>query len=200
MRCPACNSQQVAKVHYTIYVECLFCRTIYTCQDIIKLIVRENDGPEVRNTPELMDRRLQFVQQYINPKTAWDFGCGNSELGRYLRQVSIQTWEYDKHHSRPFYTYPNVDAIFMVEVIEHLYDPHQTLRMLWGHLNPDGVIYIETTFREGLGDNPATHPYLDPRIGHVTILSRLGLSHVAPGEAVEHWENDNVVILQKAAP
>ncbi len=86
----------------------------------------------------------------------------------------------------------------MVEVIEHLAHPKETLIELAAKLRISGVIYIETTFADAVED-PNNHSYVDPSIGHRTIISRKGLDICAKAAGLELAKevNSNVVILKK---
>ena len=173
------------------YARCNECGTIYTTDDISHLIVTENDNASTRNTKEAHEARLRRLGPVAR---VFDYGCGNGEFGRFLVSKGIFARGYDRglewpHHEIEF------DAVTMIEVIEHLRDPKEALRASAGLLGPNGLIYIESTFADQIQDF-ARHPYVDARIGHVTILSRNGLSRILPKGMETEWLNPNVVLIK----
>ncbi len=109
----------------------------------------------------------------------------------------IEAKGIDQHTSLALATAPvgAFDAINMVEVIKHLPDPIAVLERLLRLLKRGGIIYVETSLVDHLGD-PATSPYIDPRIGHCLILSRRSIEFLRRrlGTSLTRI-NDNVFIL-----
>ncbi len=183
----------------TQYEQCGLCYTIYALTEIHPKT--ENDNSRERNYLQINQDRINRVvaASPAGVHRAIDFGCGKLDLARKLVEngihtVGIDTWTANTIGN----TEGEVDAVFMVEVIEHLSDPKQVLTELTSKLKIGGVIYIETTFVDQI-KAPDTHPYIDPRIGHRTIVSRRGLEFMmgAAGLELEREVNRNVVILRK---
>lgn len=113
-------------------------------------------------------KNLKFVG-VGEEKRVLDFGCGNGELATALAERGINVTAFDftpnSYHEQLFKIDMNnqslrftsnledlggfFDVIFMLQVIEHLYDPIETLRNLKDKLKPNGVIIIETPTKDG---------------------------------------------------
>ena len=102
-----------------------------------------------------------------------DYGCGRGELVKALREQGFDANGYDPY-SEDFSDHPRglYDTIFMVEVIEHTSEPYAELDHIVSLLAPGGKLIVETSFSNWVDVN---HPYLDPKIGHSTVFSHLGL-------------------------
>jgi len=205
MNCPACDTRLIDGTG-SIYVCCDDCGSIIATRSITDLIETHNDSPDQRNTDKLHQVRLDRAEKAMDGvpiDNVIDFGCGKSQdFTRYLKNIDyirvtpididtpIQLDDLIHEHSL-------YDVCFMVEVIEHLKSPSYELSIIRQALRPDGVVYIETTFADSIESLP--HPYVDPKIGHCTILSKKGLTLLAKeiGYLVE-FLNDNVAILKKA--
>lgn len=193
LKCPACTEETRAE-RASLYVKCEDCKTIFATRDISELIETENDNPESRNTAQLHETRLRRLGDVTS---VLDFGCGNGEFLDYLCHHNVSCQGYDQGY--PWPGFEKFDAITMIEVIEHLRDPREQLRACAQLLIDGGKIYIESTFSDQIKDF-TSHPYVDPRIGHVTILSREGLRRILPEGFEANWINPNVVLLRKENP
>ncbi len=177
------------------------CGTIYTTDVVVP--ETENDNPKGRNHKSqhlIRFRRVESESSTEGIQDVLDFGCGDGEFVNYLKFLGCNAYGIDTDTAGQLDDIPEdfVDAVFMIEVIEHLTGPQQILKELTSKLYEGGVIYIETTFAEQISD-PSTHPYVDPRIGHRTIVSRKGLGIMAAAAGLEIAKdvNPNVVILRK---
>lgn len=200
--CPACLTLvRGARVNKSgiDYAQCA-CGTIFTTQDISSALVTENDNSLARNKREFNQARVARVEQVLGykPFHVIDFGCGEGHLVHYLHSQEIAAIGIDKHTEQKLGgLIPNtLDCIFMVEVIEHLPNPRETLAELVSKLHVNGVIYIETTWADQITD-PVTSPYVDPQIGHVTILSLAGLLKCLPSNATVDYKRGNVVVVRR---
>lgn len=200
MICPACRRRNVFMCNSfgTNYAKCTKCGTIYTTEKIVP--VTENDKSETRNDPEAHRSRYERVLYGSTIKTVLDFGCGYGLFVSYLRLMGIEADGIDKTTELKIDKLKpkHYDAIFMIEVIEHLRNPQETIKKLGRAIKKGGMLYIETSFADQVEDI-ASCEYIDPRIGHVSILSNKGLQYCLPKMAWEVQEkvNDNVIIMRK---
>lgn len=178
------------------YHKCPGCSTIFTKEDISKVIVTENDGPNLRNLDPIFDTRAKRLTTLVKSNGIYiDFGCGNGEFVAYLQNtVKAMAIGIDKHtrlQLKDLHKEAHT-GVFMIEVIEHLENPIETIKELLTLVEPhSGWIYIESTFAEAIQDKD-NHPYVDPQIGHRTIISRTALD----GQFHTVWFNDNAVLIR----
>ncbi len=125
-----------------------------------------------------------------------DFGCGLGVTVGLLRQklglnavgvdVSAE-FEQSGHLHRcsleemqAKYPPGYFDAIYSIEVFEHLEDPKGTIGQLGKLLKPGGKILINTSTREFIAKHDPEQAYIDPlRRGHISIYSLSSLSKAA---------------------
>lgn len=114
----------------------------------------EDAGWKERNTESNFKIHLDSILHY-NPgaKKILDFGCGYGKFTAYLREKG-----YDAYGSDPFPDLPKsdylapdyapwlhlYDAITMIEVLEHLPNPLETLEDLKGAIQKKGTLHIQT--------------------------------------------------------
>lgn len=175
------------------YHRCPGCATIFTKEAFVANT--ENDNSAERNTPV---RYKQILERVFPLEGAYmDYGCGNGEFVAWLNKhvESVRAVGVDLHTGLTIQDFADewLSGIFMIEVIEHLQDPLKILRELYHKLKPGGFIYIESTFADSIKDHKE-HPYVDPKIGHRVILSRLALSQFPMQQT---WINPHVLIMRK---
>ena len=157
------------------YYRCLDTKTIFT-PDVL------NQADMVGGTNEL-DRnfggnhaRISRIQNILPVVTVLDYGCGNGMFLETMLSRGLIAEGYDpyseKYKKKPKRFY---DVITMIEVIEHTRSPFDELRHVHSLLRPGGLLYIETSFSDWVNKD---HPYLNPRIGHCTVFSQIGLDMV----------------------
>lgn len=199
MNCPVCYTfNEPTFLRSSVeYAVCEKCQTVYTTADITSITCTENDSTEPRNTIELNELRLSRVTKALGkqPQTVLDFGCGQGQLLAFLTNKGIQSMGVDKHTDVQLCDVSEkVDAIFMVEVLEHLSNPREIIKELFKKLSTNGVIYIETGFRDattGLQDH-----YIDPKIGHITIMPIQSLKYILPNSAVFKVLNTTTILVK----
>lgn len=199
MNCPICNKDKgISKlINGAFYHKCE-CGTIYTGK-ISHLIKTENESSIDRNTNQLNQIRLNRALK-VNPnaKTILDFGCGYGLFVSFLRFNNYTADGIDNGTNLRLEDLKDnqYDIIFMIEVIEHLFDPKNVLLQLCNALTRTGVLYIETTFSDQI-DDFTNSSYIDPSIGHATILSKKALQSILPKSFKCEWVNDNVILVKK---
>lgn len=203
-RCPVCKARRLqfrfAK-HGVDYWSCVGCGALFAPRLADSHILTHNQNPEDRALHEHQETRLARIEQHLGrkPDRVLDFGCGHGDYVRFLRGREIDAVGIDRDTElqlrdlKPQF----FDAINMVEVIEHLLEPEEILRKLVKALKPDGVLYVESSFVDDLGDLLAS-PYIDPRIGHCCIHSRASITLLAKKLRLETtWINQNVPVFRK---
>jgi hypothetical protein len=95
----------------------------------------------------------RFISDAITPycggaRSALDFGCGPTPVFAALLEKHIENVDYYDPHFYPDRSFKErkYDLITATEVIEHLQDPIETLRMLAAILNPGGGLALMTKF------------------------------------------------------
>jgi hypothetical protein len=202
--CPVCHGRELAASITKAdvrYWECTTCEALFAQGHDPNVIVTHNNAPGERTDPMLQANRLRRITDQLGrpPRKLLDFGCG---LGRYVDYLNSNGYDavgidMETELQLADMKTGDVDAINMVEVIEHLMEPKPILRQLIDILEPGGVLYAESSFVDYLGD-PAQSKYIDPRIGHCCIHSRRSIAHLAWYLRVElTWLNNNVFVLRK---
>lgn len=126
-----------------------------------------------------------------------DYGCGAGNLVRSLRAAGLEAEGYDPF-STEFSKKPGglFNTVYMIEVIEHTASPYSELGEIREMMVEGGRLIVETSFSNWVvvGD-----PYLNPKIGHSTIFSHLGLDvlMVSKGFSPAQHINRNVRIFTK---
>jgi SAM-dependent methyltransferase len=117
-----------------------------------------------------------------------DFGCGAGITATMLRsEMNLNAVGVDpfgeftespflhRHSLKELQTkYPRgyFDAIYSIEVFEHLEDPKQTMAELCYFLKPGGKLLINTGTQEFLAVHDPEGTYIDPLVrGHISIYS-----------------------------
>lgn len=100
---------------------------------------------------------------------------GQFQETSYLRKASLR--DLRAHYPEAYF-----DAIYSIEVFEHLISPRDTLSELIHFLRPGGKILINTGTQEFLARHDPDNSYIDPlRRGHISIYSLKTLTHLAEG-------------------
>lgn len=132
----------------------------------------------------------------IKVQNVLDFGCGlgvtvqlfrdKLELNAVGVDLSAEFAESDYLHRCDLESllekYPagHFDAIYSIEVFEHLEDPGHVLSLFGRLLKPEGKILINTSTQEYLAKYDPERSYIDPlRRGHISIYSLKSLSRLA---------------------
>jgi 2-polyprenyl-3-methyl-5-hydroxy-6-metoxy-1,4-benzoquinol methylase len=104
------------------------------------------DSGYVNTLKTFINKSITPFQQNI--KTALDFGSGPGPvLSQLLREMEYEVDIYDIYFDpEKVYLNKTYDLITCTEVLEHLKDPLETMRMLKDHLNPGGILAVMTLF------------------------------------------------------
>lgn len=104
----------------------------------------------------LFDFYKETMEPFMHPASKiLDFGSGPAPVfSQLLKSEGIDTDSYDLYFApeTPYKT-RRYGAIAIIEVIEHLKSPMETLKELSGLLEPEGILSIMTAFHPG--DTPA---------------------------------------------
>jgi 2-polyprenyl-3-methyl-5-hydroxy-6-metoxy-1,4-benzoquinol methylase len=204
LQCPVCHETDlfpsVTKADVR-YLECATCEALFAPGFDPDVIQTHNQGSACRADPQEQATRLNRLCSHLGrrPRKILDFGCG---LGQYLEYLWSDGFEavgvdQDTELQLSDFKPGDVDAINMVEVIEHLLQPREVLGRLIDILEPGGVLYAESSFTNHLGD-PADSPYINPRIGHWCIHSVRSIEYLAWYLRVDlTWANNNVFVFRK---
>ena len=202
--CPVC--EQAARFRITKnahdYFCCPDCGTVFTPKIEESGIRTENNGCRSRHEPAADLERLRRLESVCGGRVQKmiDFGCGQGEFVALMRQRGIQCDGVDKGTLLKLCDLPDgsLDGITMVEVIEHLYQPHEIFQEFRRVLQPGGAVYIESSFADG--QELAAWPYLDPAIGHCTVHTERSMNLLAAAHGFELTKmNNNVYTLKRTA-
>jgi SAM-dependent methyltransferase len=183
------------------YIPCPKCLAVYTTTQIPKeLIITENDSDVARNQWQINWERLRRIEERHNPKKVLDFGCGNGQMTDLINDEKIYNCcGIDQHTNLKLADIDqnSIDTIIMTEVIEHIYNPIYLFNRLYDLLSSPGIIYIESSFVDYLGDYN-TSGYIDPKIGHCLIHSKKSIEELAKQTGFRvSWYSQNVVFFIK---
>ena len=204
LQCPVCGGVALrfaAEKFSVAYSSCDNCAALFSDDIASDVLITHNDSPEARAERPRQQVRLRRVTDQLGrrPEKMLDFGCGRGDYIAFLSEVGIDAAGIDQDTQLKLadISTQSVDAVNMVEVIEHLGDPLGILRSLRETLKPGGLIYIESSFVDFIGD-PAQSGYVDPRIGHCCIHSKKSMAYLAGKlEMKLVWLNNNVAVMHK---
>jgi len=171
----------------TPYHICKTCGTAQCIYKDLKDLVTSNNASEDRNDDHQMEERFSRMEKYSGyAKLVMDYGCGNGQLAGYISSHGVPCFAIDTHNNSIIEHIPDgcICSISMVEVIEHLIDPEATIQTLSRLLRKGGTIYLETSTIDALlrfGE----HDYIDPNIGHITILSQFALCKISENSSLD---------------
>ena len=117
-------------------------------------------------------QRAKDITGKPNP-TILDFGCGNGMLVCFGKARGYNVLGYDLYRPETHDALNSkYDCLLLIEVVEHLSEPFDELKLIKNLLNPGGKVMVETSFSDWLTENDA---YIEPKVGHCTIFSHAGL-------------------------
>ena len=91
------------------------------------------------------------------------------------------------------------DVIYLVEVIEHCCDLDSTLKLISGHLQGDGIVFLSTNLQPyPPPDDVINHWYITPRTGHVSIFTFRSLVALFKKYQINLINNQTILVGRKA--
>lgn len=148
------------------YYYCSNCKFLFV-DDKKNLPPQQEQDRYLRHTNTLedtdyVDMLKTFIDKSItsfqpNIKTALDFGSGPGPLlSQLLRDIGYETDIYDFYFApEKVYIEKTYDLITCTEVLEHVKNPLETMKMLKDHLNPGGIFAVMTLFHPVYDLSPA---------------------------------------------
>ncbi len=86
----------------------------------------------------------KFIKPYLNEGLSLDFGCGPVKV---YEQLIGNTLSYDKYFfNNKIIFEKKFDNIILIEVLEHLKNPEDSIKLLTSLLNEGGRLFISTHF------------------------------------------------------
>jgi SAM-dependent methyltransferase len=183
------------------YRRCSACAAIFAERIPKECLETENDALNMRANSEFQSERLRRIENHLGhiPRKMVDFGCGQGQFVQFLQSSGVKVVGVDRQTSvqladlrSSFYS-----AVSAIEVLEHLYNPCEIFAEMKRVLVPGGVIYVESSFVDYIGD-PMRSDYVDPRIGHCCIHSAQSVSFIAHRLGLQlDWVSQNVFLLKR---
>jgi glycosyltransferase involved in cell wall biosynthesis/predicted O-methyltransferase YrrM/cyclopropane fatty-acyl-phospholipid synthase-like methyltransferase/Tfp pilus assembly protein PilF len=202
--CPVCGAASPLAVvkKETSYHRCPQCDCVFTLSIDPKITETENSGYPARHDQKQDSFRLLRLLAALGrrPEKIVDFGCGHGETTRFLQAQGFDAVGIDKDTQVQLSDIgdESIDGIIMVEVIEHLYEPHAIFRQFNRILKTGGAVYVESSFADN--KNLAEWPYLDPSIGHCTVHTLRSMALIAAKHGFKlNWTNPHVCCFTKQA-
>jgi glycosyltransferase involved in cell wall biosynthesis/ADP-heptose:LPS heptosyltransferase/predicted Zn-dependent protease len=200
--CPVCGAAAPAVVvkKCQTYHRCPACACVFTTYIDPELMATENNGSSARHDQNQDAVRLSRLLAALGRRTEKlvDFGCGHGETTRFLQSKGFDAVGIDKDTKVQLGDLgdDSVDGIMMVEVIEHLYEPHAIFQQFNRILKTGGAIYVESSFADN--KNLVEWPYLDPSIGHCTVHTLSSMAFVAAKNGFKlNWLSPHVCFFTK---
>ena len=189
------------------YYHCKACEYIFKSPECYQDFKAQKERYDLHTNDEndegyqaYFQRFLDFVLPLVGkPKTALDFGCGESSiLANMLNKFGIDCDYYDPIYHPSIEEEKKYDLIVSTEVFEHLHDPKTTFERLLHRLTPQGYLAIQTEF---LSNEPETfqqwwYPQ-DPT--HIVFFTAHTFRVLAEmhGCSVVSDNGKNMILLQK---
>ena len=167
--CPVCTVKNYSvffKKGYN-YCRCSVCQTLYTREiNQANMVGGTNVEERSLNNPIIIKRLKD-----LGVKNCLDYGCGKGFLVKDANNAGLKMQGFDRF-SKDFSAIPvehiPFDCVTLVEVIEHMYAPFKELDEINFLLADGGLLYIETSFADFLGQ---PDEYVDPDKGHACMTS-----------------------------
>lgn len=185
LKCKICkdNVVYIGNIENEKVFKCNNCNFIFINNIIVcESSILGGESEIERNAELAMEERLSRVR---SPKTLLDFGCGHGMFVEFCKSKNIDAVGIDQNTELQLSTLTKkFDAITLIEVIEHLYNPLDILSKLSKHLNPGGTLYIESSFSDTellcgrSSSDILSWWYFSPRVGHISIFDQKSMENL----------------------
>jgi SAM-dependent methyltransferase len=172
-----------------------------------------------RELDDCFRRALELIYiSSIPVNNILDFGCGVGRTVRLLRETlglnavgvdpfgDFEPTEFlhkmDLAGLQQLYHEGFFDAIYSIEVFEHLEDPKEVVQALSRLMKPGGRILVNTGTQEFLAETDPDQNYIDPvRRGHISIYSLPSMTRLAVsvGMSARFLARRNYILLLEPA-
>ena len=159
MKCHICNEPTMMFMDQKaqmLYYHCSGCEYIFKDPSVYQNIADQKARYDLHENAEESEGYKAYFQRFLDfvlpmvkqPKSALDFGCGESTLlASMLEEVGIECDYYDPlYHSSGLVDSKKYDLIVSTEVFEHLHQPKEVFEDLLDRLNAGGYLAIQTEF------------------------------------------------------
>ena len=162
MNCHICDKATESFVHEKTnitYYHCKACEYIFkspecyqdfdTQKERYNLHTNDENDEGYKAYKAYFQRFLDFTLPLVGrPKTALDFGCGESSiLAKMLEVKGIGCEYYDPiYHPNTLNNSKKYELIVSTEVFEHLHQPREVFQSLLGRLEGGGYLALQTQF------------------------------------------------------
>ena len=159
MRCYICKESTKKflnnKTNISFY-HCENCEFICKEPSLYQAIELQKERYDLHENSANSDGYRAYFQRFLDftlplvgsPKSALDFGCGESSLlASMLKEQNIECDYYDPiYHPKGLKAKKKYDLIVTTEVFEHLHKPQEVFATLLEHLNDGAYLAIQTEF------------------------------------------------------
>jgi len=138
------------------YFECKKCAFVFKSPEHHESMEVQKTRYDLHENSEESEGYIAYFQRFLDfllpripkPKSALDFGCGESTLlANLLKAEGIACDYFDPiYHPDTLDTEKKYDLIVSTEVFEHLHQPLKVFEELLSQLNPQGYLAIQTQF------------------------------------------------------
>jgi len=159
MKCHICNEPTMMFMDQKaqmLYYHCSGCQYIFKDPSVYQNIADQKARYDLHENTEESEGYKAYFQRFLDfvlpmvkqPKSALDFGCGESTLlASMLEEEGIECDYYDPlYHPSGLIDSKKYDLIVSTEVFEHLHQPKEVFEDLLDRLNAGGYLAIQTEF------------------------------------------------------
>jgi SAM-dependent methyltransferase len=207
MKCKICASKTDAiEAKNKIYHHCNKCDFIFLDEAFFvseekekERYLKHQNSIENKGYVAMFEKFLGDIDKIKkNIKTALDFGSGpNDVLKQLLERKNIQTDVYDAYFAtEKIFENKKYDLITCTEVLEHINNPLETLKLLKKHLNNKGILAIMTLFHPDIEQFNSWWYITDET--HITFYNKTTFEIIAKklGFNIIYLDQKNTILLE----